>query len=350
MVETLARMLYRTADRRLSWAPAAISEEMNTQILDVEAALERLLDLGLLVPSPTDPSGYSAVRPDAALSRLLALEEDLTGVWHQQLADHRQRVNSLLREFPLPGTAGGSVHVEMLPTPSKIHSYLEDRLDGILTQELAMHPGGVPPLEYVDDMLLRDMEVLTQGVKVQGLYARHLTEVAYMRDYLTEVAHHGADIRVSDYLPLRMILIDQDLAILPLDPQDTSRGAFAVQSEEISRSLHTIFAHHWAMSLPLDECFPDAAPEEPLGPQGQTIARMLAIGMKDDAIARQLGISKRTFSRAISKLLQDLGVQTRFEAGAKLVRAGMLDSPIPLPKPDPRKDLRPGIGGERSSA
>jgi DNA-binding NarL/FixJ family response regulator len=45
---------------------------------------------------------------------------------------------------------------------------------------------------------------------------------------------------------------------------------------------------------------------------------LLIAGLTDTASARHLGVSLRTVQRRVAALLDELGVQTRFQAGAKL--------------------------------
>jgi DNA-binding NarL/FixJ family response regulator len=54
---------------------------------------------------------------------------------------------------------------------------------------------------------------------------------------------------------------------------------------------------------------------------------MLAEGVKDETIARQLGVSVRTLSRITSTLLKNLQVETRFQAGMKIVQLGLPNTP-----------------------
>jgi DNA-binding NarL/FixJ family response regulator len=49
-----------------------------------------------------------------------------------------------------------------------------------------------------------------------------------------------------------------------------------------------------------------------------TIITLLAAGVKDEAIARQLGVSPHTVRRRIAALCKRLGVTTRFQAGLAL--------------------------------
>lgn len=52
---------------------------------------------------------------------------------------------------------------------------------------------------------------------------------------------------------------------------------------------------------------------------------MLASGMKDEKIARGLGVSLRTVSRMLSELMQEMGATSRFEAGVRAHRLGWVD-------------------------
>nr|WP_243727306.1 LuxR C-terminal-related transcriptional regulator [Actinocrispum wychmicini] len=51
---------------------------------------------------------------------------------------------------------------------------------------------------------------------------------------------------------------------------------------------------------------------------------LLAAGLKDEAIARQLGVSLRTVHRRTSELSESLGARTRFQAGMRAERQGLL--------------------------
>ncbi len=174
-------------------------------------------------------------------------------------------------------------------------------------------------------MLLRDQEVVDRGIRLRTLYARHVAEVGYMNDYLHELAALGVEVRLAAHLPMRMLIFDDDRALLPIDPADSSQGAFAIHGLELVRSLDTFFDFCWHDAIPLDRvAAEDKAVDTPLSPQEELIVRMLAAGAKDEAIARQLGISARTLSRALSNLLENLGVQTRFQAALKVAELGIL--------------------------
>jgi len=50
----------------------------------------------------------------------------------------------------------------------------------------------------------------------------------------------------------------------------------------------------------------------------------LAGGAKDEQIARALGLSVRTVRRRVAELLEELGADSRFQAGVEAVRRGWI--------------------------
>ncbi|MFF4704397.1 LuxR C-terminal-related transcriptional regulator [Streptomyces sp. NPDC001288] len=321
----LAQVLYRTARGRCSWDPDDVADEMACSPLGAEQAIEHLKETGLLVPAPSAPSGYQAVRPGNALSRLVSLERELTEAWIRERTHRQDQISSLLREFCLYTGPTPQATIHLLPGGAAVNEFIEEHTLEARVQEQAMHPGGVPPVELVDEMIHRDVAALRRGVSLQAIYAHHLAAVPHLQEYLTEVSLQGADVRVAPAVPLRMLVIDEDLAILPMDPQDTARGAFAIRSHQVIRALRAVFRFHWAAAAPLAASSERRQVSDLISPSEKMVIHMMAMGMKDEAIARQLGVSTRTLSRRISQLLDRLSVQTRFQAAVKLTRAGVLD-------------------------
>ncbi|MDR8415237.1 LuxR C-terminal-related transcriptional regulator [Nonomuraea sp. 3-1Str] len=320
----LASLLYRTAGSRASWDSPSVAAEVGAEIVDIEAAIMCLEQLGLLVPSAQAPAGYIIVNPDTALFRLLDLERNLAASYHRRLGHCRETLHMLLRDFSYGERRDNSVNVELLRTSTELSEFLDHRSSLVKQQELAIHPSA-PAIDATNDMLSRAAQALSRGVKMQILYAGHVVADSAMRDYCVEAMRHGADIRVGGYLPLGMTLMDDDLALLPIDPQDTSLGVMAIHSMEVVRSMYAVFAYHWSEAVPMASVLDHAdRVDRILSAQEKVIIRMLAIGAKDEAIARRLNVSSRTLSRVISTLLERLGVETRFQAAVKVTKLGLL--------------------------
>ena len=57
------------------------------------------------------------------------------------------------------------------------------------------------------------------------------------------------------------------------------------------------------------------------------LLRLLAVGLKDEAIGRYLGCSLRTVRRRIAALMARHGAQTRFQLGAAVAASGLVPPP-----------------------
>ena len=83
-------------------------------------------------------------------------------------------------------------------------------------------------------------------------------------------------------------------------------------------ALTLLFELYWERSVAV----PDTA--RPRIDERAFLVRQLASGAKDEQIARTLGLSLRTVRRRVADLMIELGVDTRFQAGAEAVRRGWL--------------------------
>ena len=86
-----------------------------------------------------------------------------------------------------------------------------------------------------------------------------------------------------------------------------------------------LFETLWRLSVPLHRPEPElgSRPDQPVLRDRQVLL-MLAGGATDETIARQLGVSSRTVERRVRALLDRLGAETRFQAGAQAARRGWL--------------------------
>lgn len=51
---------------------------------------------------------------------------------------------------------------------------------------------------------------------------------------------------------------------------------------------------------------------------------LLAAGMKDEVMARELGVSVRTLSRRIALLMDEMGARTRFQVGMQAAKRDLI--------------------------
>jgi hypothetical protein len=95
-----------------------------------------------------------------------------------------------------------------------------------------------------------------------------------------------------------------------------------IRQHSLIGSLTLLFESMWekAMSVPgLD----GQRQDEGAGNRGLLLSQ-LAGGAKDEQIARALGLSVRTVRRRVAELLEELGAESRFQAGVEAVRRGWM--------------------------
>ena len=80
----------------------------------------------------------------------------------------------------------------------------------------------------------------------------------------------------------------------------------------------TVFKKAWATGDDEAEAVGDD------GDQRRMLLGLLAAGLTDEAIGRQLGWHPRTVQRHVRRLMTELGAQTRFQAGLQAARRGWL--------------------------
>ncbi|MFG2328486.1 LuxR C-terminal-related transcriptional regulator [Streptomyces sp. NPDC048604] len=319
------REIYGLISRNPGGSLEDIAAEARCSRAEAEQLCDELSLLGLLTPASDSPSGYVTVAPEAALIRLFSAEERQTAAHLQLVSKIRSGISTLVRDYSrLAEERRDSVEVQILPDPTLVNAFLEDAGSAARSRMRSMHPGGPPPEELIDDMLLRDKEMESRGIRVEALYLRRTAEVPFMAGYLTDAVRPGREARTADYLPLRMILFDDDLAVLPIDPEDSRQGAVAVHGKTLVRSLHALYDYCWYNATPSPLLQTCGTVDLVLDSQELVIVRMLADGVKDEVIARRLGISSRTLSRTISGLMERLGAQTRFQAALRIAESGLL--------------------------
>jgi DNA-binding CsgD family transcriptional regulator len=162
-------------------------------------------------------------------------------------------------------------------------------------------------------------EAVARGVRFRNIYARPVLDLPGSDEMVRRCIEGGWELRVLPELPMKMVLVDDRAALLPLDPTGV-QGAALVRSPVIVAALRMFFELLWGRATGLGQ---GADPR--LTPVQSTVLRLMAGGLTDAAIGRQLGVSERTVRRHISAILDRLNVGNRITAAAVAVREGWID-------------------------
>jgi sugar-specific transcriptional regulator TrmB len=180
----------------------------------------------------------------------------------------------------------------------------------------------VQPRPDVTEEGLRDepeWRALERGVELRVVY-----HPGFDPDRLTELglfARKGERARTAP-VPMKLILIDSHTALIPsmrsYNPGHELRASI-VRHALLVEALQWLFEAVWDSSVPIMSSF--SADHDP---RRQMLVSLLMTGSTDSAIANTLNINVRSVRRWISELMDELGVTTRLQLGAALVRSEAL--------------------------
>jgi len=140
------------------------------------------------------------------------------------------------------------------------------------------------------------------------------------RSELRRIADAGGQARISAApLPHETIIIDRRVVILAGESSPRGREYTVSTSPTLVSGVYTLLDAAWETAIGLGSYLSRGVPE--LDAADRAILRALGSGLTDEAAARQLGTSLRTYRRRVAELMAGLDAGSRFQAG---VRAGQL--------------------------
>lgn len=107
-------------------------------------------------------------------------------------------------------------------------------------------------------------ELLEKGARAQAIFegetGQNRQPFIDMVSYYREI---GEEIRISESLPLKMLLIDGVVAMVSLQSNDSSKfklTSMVVEHTDLTNALQELFSLYWSKSMTLDEYIAQATP------------------------------------------------------------------------------------------
>ena len=314
---------------------AAMAAELGHSEPACREAVEALMERHILVD---DGAGVVAASPDVAIAALVGPREaahrqaelDLMAE-RGRTAQLRTRLAALAPVYSDQLRANGSPGVDTIEDMFAVRALISDLTATCESEIMACQPGGGRPPAALADALPRDLELLRRGIVLRSLYQHTARFHPPTQAYAETVLAEGSQIRTVAEIPGRMIVIDRRTAFLP--NRDHEFGAIVVREPSILAYLCEAFEQSWNLGTPY-QTGPSAA-HAAVAEIKSSILTLMANGLKDDVIAKRVGLSVRACRGHIADLMETLGARSRFQAGVIAARSGLLD-------PDPA--ARAGIG------
>lgn len=270
-------------------------------------ALTNLAKKGLVRSFPGENLKYGATPPDRALAiQIRRLTDELQAMNH--LSDRLKQ----LHEAGASNSGAEEHYVEIVFGLDAVLARLDAEMAAAQTEVAAFSK---PPVLAAGNPM--EEESLQTGVRHRAIYeAAQFEDPNSFREMLRFVAE-GEEARVIQHLPSKLVIIDSQLAIMNVTEVTSVEpivAALITRHPEVVETFSVLFETLWEQAIPVGGPLPIAEEDEEL----RSLASCLLAGMTDEAIARQMGVSRRTVTRHIQRLLSTLGVSTRFQAGFKI--------------------------------
>jgi DNA-binding CsgD family transcriptional regulator/sugar-specific transcriptional regulator TrmB len=318
-LDTTTESVYRALLEQSAWGVVEIGAHLGLSESEVRDALDRLAALNL-VSAPGPGQGVRAVQPRLGLIALLARTEANLVERQRQIEEARAAVTALASEYEADSASIGSIE------PIEGLDAVRDRLRGLAQSAkrecLSLVPGGAQRPDAMEASKPLDQLALERGVAVRSIYQDSFRNDPATLQYVEWLATLGGETRTVPTLPIPLVIVDREYALVPLDPSDGRRGALVLSGPGMIAALCALFDQFWQAGMPWGQR--RKRDQESLSAVEHELLWLLAQGMTDETAAHKLGLSLRTVRRMTSELMTRLNAHSRFEAGVRAVHRGWL--------------------------
>ncbi|MEU4359338.1 helix-turn-helix transcriptional regulator [Streptomyces virginiae] len=294
---------------------------------------------GAVILAAADP----VADPAAVLRVLIQRRQALLNRESAELQSLRTYADLLAHELPPPPAlpAGPPAGIEIVTGADSVGARLDAMLDSAETEVLVLDRGALrtprAPASPADEHsgeageageaeagAERIRRLLARGVTVRTVTDRRGTDFPERARDLIALTRLGLQARTGQRLPTGLVIVDRRICLLPPPPSDDggADGAALVFGDSLlRRAALPLFESLWARATPV------GSPASPLTEDQRELLGLLASGLKDETIARRLGVHVHTARRRITRMLEELDADTRFQAGVQAAIRGWLQPP-----------------------
>ncbi|MFC9386947.1 LuxR C-terminal-related transcriptional regulator [Streptomyces venezuelae] len=293
---------------------------------ELEQMLGTLVRRGLVTAAADGSGRWCPLPPQVAVEPLIRSRE-------RELSAARRALLSLVAEHRSDSRAPRCGPVELLDEAAMTRRWAEVEA-GVERELLVLSKA---PFLGGPGRTAQVLDVLARRVECRCVYDRSALDRPGALRSVNEFHEAGEQVRFADRLPVKLMVADRRVALLPAGPEQPGFW-LSVRASDLLDGLVTLFELIWSRSVPLQDGT-DHAGVALLGDDAQLLS-LLVGGMTDAAIARQLGSSVRTVQRRVNRLMRRAGAHSRAQLAWQAARQSWLQAP------EDQGEHRSGQGGE----
>lgn len=306
--------VYRALLRGPGRGPAELAEALGLRRAVVQRALSGLEEKGLISRSASRRPRYHAAPPGLAVEALILRHEE-------GLQRARVRAAELNGEMAaLPDLPAMVDLVEVVSGRDAVVQRITQVQRSARREVLVFDR---PP--YAVDAAAGtagEVEHLRRGVRARVVYDHSALDVPGGLEEVRQMVGEGEEARIASGLPMKMLIADGGLGLVPLRAADETAGVVMIHPSALLDALIALFEAYWRIAMPIQLTGPVSSRSRT--EQEEAILALLGAGLTDAAIASHLGIGRRTVQRRIRRMMDHHGAQSRpqllLRASAELER------------------------------
>lgn len=256
------------------------------------------------------------------LERLLELEDQRLDARRGELGEVREAIRSL-SDLQTRSAVLHEADLEVIPAelaPDVIRGLLDELGQGVVRNVTRTVEHG-PGLE--EDRIRDTQQRMADGMVLRCIYPLSVLDTAAGRRWVGAWSDAGEEQRFVVDPPSEFFITGTNAVLACAEWNDPESDFVVIREPMLISAFIALHETTYAAGVALGADFRE-------GQGDAKLIDLMSLGLKDEAIARTLGLSLRTVRRRIADLMDEQGVDTRFQLGAALHARGRLETgPLP---------------------
>ncbi len=310
-----SRALYRLLLRTTPASTKDLAVSLGWPDTRVEASLLILRDLGLVAVD--EGGGIRVGDPRMSIGRLLDRAEQDLEARRRHVSGLRESLESYELDFRRSMQLTGQrlppfEEVTPMTAPQMVQMVARTSPGPVCQVTPRVHTGP----EHDPSVIRRRQESMQAGQQVRTIFRLDVLTDPAWRGWVESRAADGEQQRFAEDIDLQFAVFGNSVVLVE-ESAEPDTYSLLIRVPVVVEAFTALFEEYWRRGEP--------APRADLPTQTRRLLELLAMGYKDEAIARHLGVGLRTVRRRVADLVETHGVQTRYQLGLEVGRRGLLD-------------------------
>ncbi|MFC4533247.1 hypothetical protein [Sphaerisporangium dianthi] len=314
--------IYRYFLRHHGDGIGSIRQALDLDPDSIEAAVDTLHRLSLL--DLTDRHRVMATEPRIGIERLVEQRLNELNSEIRRVLSARDAIASLVEDQQHGENANSMLDIERVEGLDRVRQRLDDLGFFSYKETLCLHPGGPLSRGAIETALPLDARSLRRGLAVKAVYHPKALDDQDMVTYLRELVGLGGQVHITEDPFDRMLIFDRSIAVVPIHPKESARGALLVKEPGLVSQLVTYFDGVWDAATDFREYTEPSSDAPLLSDLERKVLAVMATADKDEIAAREIDVSVRTYRRYVADLMTRLGAVNRFQAALRAKEEGWI--------------------------